>query len=165
MRSSLSGRVCTVPSTLVWSDLVLPALVVMLLLPAVVARLLRARLLHTGNDPGAGGPVPAEAEKRRSAVMRLLCVLTIVVAAAQAAAGYALAQFLHGVGGGGPAGEEERRVYLAIAIGPALILGTLLIAALRRRRADRVYTLALWGNYTLAFVGVVLLFAVNIAFF
>ncbi len=154
------------PSTLVWSDLVLPALVVMILLPAVVARLLRARLLlRTGNDPGAGGPVAAEAGTSRSAVMRLLCVLTIVVAAAQAAVGYALAQFVHGIGGGGPAGEGQRRVYLAIAIGPALILGTLLIAALRRRRADRVYTLALWGNYTLAFVGVVLLFTVNIAFF
>jgi len=160
--SSLPGRVCTVPSALDWSYLVLPSFVVILWLPAVVAVLLRARLMGTGNDPGAGGPIPAEAEKRRSGVMRLLCLLTIVVAVVQVAVGYALAQNAQGMSGGGGIGDELRRVYLAIAIGPALILGTLLIAALQRRRADRVYALATWGNITLVLVGVVEFYVVEI---
>ena len=145
----------------------LPSLVAVILLPAVVARLLRARLLGVGNDRRAHGPLPAEAEKRRSNVLRLLCVLTIVVAVLQAAAGYEIAQFVYSLGGsGGPRGwreiwDERRPVNLAIAIGPVLVLGTLLIAALRRRRADLVYTLALWGNYMLALVGFVVSFVVN----
>ncbi len=152
---------------MIGSDLVLPASVVMILLPAVVARLLRARLLGVGDDPGTGGPSPADATARRTAVMRLLCGVTIVVALVQAAAGYQMAQLLHSLSGSeGPRGwievwDERRAANLAIAIVPALVLGVLLVAALQRGRAHRLYSLSLGGNITLAVVGLLVSFVVN----
>jgi hypothetical protein len=149
------------------SDLVLPALVAILLLPAVVALLVRKRLRSTEDDPGAGEPVPAEAEKQRNAITGTLGFLTIAVTVLQAAAGYEFTQVVDSLAGSeGPGGWREgwdgrRLVDVAVAVGPALVLGALLISALRRRDAHRVHGLALWGNITLVPVGLVLWFVVS----
>ena len=148
------------------SYLALPLLVMILLLPAVAALLVRERLRGT-DDPGAGAPLRAEAEKRRSAIMCTLCFLTIAVTVLQAAVGYELTQVANSLAGSqGPRGwsqgwDDRRLANAAVAIAPALVLGALLIAAVTRRDAHWVHGLALWGNVTLVPVGLVLFFVVN----
>jgi hypothetical protein len=156
--------------TLRWSDILLTSAVVAIPLPALVAVLLRSRLMGPSHAPGDDAAMPVGAGDRRIPAMRLLALLTIVVAGVQAALGYQTTQWVTRFSASeGPRNvtevwEEQRAAHLAIAVVPALVLAALVLLALGRRRADRLRALALQGNIMLVVVGFVLANAVGLLF-